>query len=84
MTLVIALEWLWDGKMGVVVSSDSKITAGPMSYEEKKIYPILLGTEGEPVPIAIAGGAGDLPITKQACEMCDEMLTDLCTKNCKL
>jgi len=59
MTLLIALKWILEGKEGVVVSSDSRATVGPVSYETRKVYPILLTVDGEDVPLAIAGGVGE-------------------------
>jgi hypothetical protein len=58
MTLILALKWIVDGKEGIVVSSDSKATVGPVSYEVRKVYPIILKAEGKYVPLAVAGGAG--------------------------
>jgi hypothetical protein len=46
MTLILALKWIIEGKEGVVVSSDSKATVGPVSYEVRKVYPIVLEAEG--------------------------------------
>lgn len=46
MTLLIALKWLFEGKESVVVSSDSKVTFGPVSYETRKVYPIALKEGG--------------------------------------
>ena len=38
MTLILALKWIVNEKEGVVVSSDSKVTVGPISYETRKVY----------------------------------------------
>jgi len=71
MTLLIALKWVLEGRESVVISSDSRATVGPVSYEVRKVYPIILGAGGEAVPLAVAGGAGDAPLIKQAtkCEV---------------
>ena len=80
MTLVLALKWILEGKEGVVVSSDSKVTVGPVSYETRKVYPILLKVDGDYVPLAIAGGAGDASIIKQSYRICERVLTDLAVR----
>jgi len=66
MTLVIALKWLGGkGKERVLISSDSKATFGPITYEVRKIYPIYFMHEDKEIDLAIAGGAGDSSIVKQ-------------------
>jgi len=65
------------GKKGVVVFSDSKVTVGPVSYEVRKVYPILLT---EDVPLAIAGGAGDAAFIKQGYRICERVLKDLAVR----
>lgn len=77
MTLLIALKWTIQEKEGVVVSSDSKVTVGPVSYETRKVYPILLKVNDEYVPLAIAGGAGNASLVKQNYRICERILTDL-------
>jgi len=62
LTLVLALKWIREGKEGVV-SSDSRATIGPVSYEVRKVYPI--GLREDNVPLAVAGGAGDSSLVKQ-------------------
>lgn len=42
MTLLIALKWILEGEEGIVVSSDSKATVGPVSYKTRKVCPITL------------------------------------------
>lgn len=64
MTLVIALKWLMEESEAVVVSSDSRAMYGPIAYEVRKIYPILLLRDGEQVPLAVAGGAGEASFVK--------------------
>jgi len=80
MTLILALKWVLEGKEGVVVSSDSKVTVGPISYETRKVYPILLKVGEEYIPLAIAGGAGDASLIKQGYRLCEKVLKDLATK----
>jgi hypothetical protein len=80
MTLLIALKWIIEGKEGVVVSSDSKATVGPVSYETRKVYPILLTVDEEVVPLAIAGGAGDASLIKQSYRICERILMDLAVR----
>jgi len=80
LTLILALKWVLEGKEGVVVSSDSKVTVGPISYETRKVYPILLKVGEEYIPLAIAGGAGDALLIKQGYRLCEKVLKDLATK----
>jgi len=80
MTLLIALKWIHKGKEGVVISSDSKVTVGPVSYETRKVYPILLTVDEKSVPLAVAGGAGDASIIKQSYRICEKVLRDLAIK----
>ncbi|MEM4447252.1 MAG: hypothetical protein QW328_07155 [Nitrososphaerota archaeon] len=80
MTLLIALKWVIEGKEGVVISSDSKVTVGPVSYETRKVYPILLMADGEAVPLAVAGGAGDASLIKQSYRICERILRDMAVR----
>jgi len=81
MTLLIALKWiLKDGEEGVVVASDSKVTVGFVSYEARKVYPIVMEVNGNYVPLAIAGGAGDVSVVKQSYRICERVLRDLAVK----
>ncbi|MGB9760835.1 MAG: hypothetical protein ACPLZG_13480 [Thermoproteota archaeon] len=80
MTLVVALKWVRENNEGIVISSDSKATVGPVSYETRKVYPIVLKVGSEYVPLAVAGGAGDASIVKQSYRVCEKVLTDLATK----
>jgi 20S proteasome alpha/beta subunit len=75
--LLIALKWIVEGKEGVVMSLDSKVSVGPVSYETRKVYPILLTVDGENVPLAIAGGAGDASLIKQSYRVCERVLRDM-------
>jgi len=83
MTLIIALKWIIEGNEGVVISSDSKATVGPISYETRKVYPIVLKVGDKYVPLAIAGGAGEASIVKQSYRVCEKVLTDLAVKEWK-
>jgi hypothetical protein len=68
------------GREGVVISSDSKATVGPVSYEVRKVYPILLEAGGEHIPLAVAGGAGESSLVKQGYRICEKALTDVAVK----
>ncbi len=80
MTLLIALKWVFDDKEGVVVTSDSRVTVGPVSYETRKVYPIVLETDEDVIPLAIAGGAGDSALVKQGYRVCERILVDLAAR----
>jgi hypothetical protein len=80
MTLILALKWVTNHGEGVVVSSDSKATVGPVSYETKKVYPIGLPVNEETVPLAVAGGAGDASLIKQGYRICENILRGLATR----
>jgi len=80
MTLILALKWIVDGREGVVISSDSKVTVGPVSYETRKVYPIFLKVGEDYVPLAVAGGAGEASIIKQCYRVCERILTDMAVK----
>jgi len=80
MTLLIVLKWISKGKEGVVMSSDSKVTIGPISYETRKVYPILLRVDEKNVPLAIVGGAGDASLIKQGYRICESVLRNLAVK----
>jgi hypothetical protein len=72
----LALKWLLDGSESVVFSSDSKVTVGPVSYETRKVYPIIFDN----VPLAVAGGAGDATIIKQSYGICEKVLANFASK----
>jgi hypothetical protein len=80
MTLILALKWIVDGREGVVISSDSKVTVGPVSYETRKVYPIFLKVGEDYVPLAVVGGAGEASIIKQCYRVCERILTDMSVK----
>jgi len=80
MTLILALKWVVEGNESVVISSDSKATVGPVSYETRKVYPIFLGTGEESVPLAVAGGAGEASLIKQSYRLCEKILTEMAEK----
>lgn len=74
MTLVIALKWLQNEGEGVLMSSDSRATCGPIAYEVKKIHPIFYtGDKGE-VDLAVAGGDGDLSIIKYGYSLAESII----------
>lgn len=81
MTLILALKWILEDKEGVVVSSDSKVTVGPVSYETRKVYPILLNVDRDFVPLAIAGGAGEASLIKQGYRICEKVLTEMAVRD---
>lgn len=83
MTLIIVLKWLVKEGEAIVMSSDSRVTAGPVAYEIRKIYPIILKTEDKEVPLAIAGGAGEATVIKQSYRLCEKILTELALKEWK-
>jgi hypothetical protein len=74
------LKWIIEDKESVTISSDSKVTVGPVSYEARKIYPIILETDGKYVPLAVAGGAGEASLIKQGYRICERVLTDLAVR----
>lgn len=80
MTLLLALKWVLEEGESVVVASDSRATVGPVSYEVRKVYPIVLSVAGGSVPLAIAGGAGDASLVKQGYRVCERILTDMATR----
>jgi len=60
MTLLLALKCILEDeeeiKEAVVVASDSKVTTDFVSYEEKKVHPIVIRTKDDEIPLAVAGG----------------------------
>jgi len=80
MTLILALKWVLGGKEGVVISSDSRVTLGPITYETKKVHPIFLEINEEYIPLAVAGGAGDASIVKQCYRICEKILMEMALK----
>jgi len=80
LTLVLALKWVHDGRERIVVSSDSRVTVGSVSYEARKVYPITLKVGDECVPLAVAGGAGDFTLIKQSYRVCERILQDLAAR----
>jgi hypothetical protein len=71
------------GGEAVVMSSDSRATAGLVAYEVRKIYPIVFKAEGKEAPLAIAGGAGEAAAIKQSYRLCEKTLTELALKEWK-
>lgn len=76
MTLVIALKWLLGEEEGVLISSDSRATFGPIVYEVRKIHPIYLIHNNVEIDLAVAGGAGDSSVVKQGYMMAESVLKD--------
>ena len=74
MTLVLALKWQFKNSEAIVMASDSKVSLGPLSYDVKKIYPIYGSGQ---VPLAIAGGAGDASLVKQAYRLSEKILVGM-------
>ena len=74
MTLVIALKWLQEEGEGVLISSDSRATYGPIAYEVKKIHPIFYTHDKEEIDLAVAGGAGDPSIVKYGYSLAESVL----------
>ncbi len=72
MTLVIALVW---GE-GVLVSSDSRASVGPVYHEERKIKPIYFRAGDKEIDLAIAGGAGDAVLVKQGFQLIEAVFRD--------
>ncbi|MDJ0272376.1 MAG: hypothetical protein QXO86_08010 [Nitrososphaerota archaeon] len=72
MTLVIGLKWRFEDSDAILITSDSKVTTSlGITYEMRKIYPILLD---ENKPVALAGVAGDASLAKQGAETAEEVL----------
>ena len=65
MTLIMALVW----GLGVVVTADTRATAGPIYGEERKIYPIYLNIGDEELDLAVVAGAGDSALIKQGVQL---------------
>jgi hypothetical protein len=62
-----------------MITSDSKVTTEVgLSFEMKKIHPILLGDEH----VAVAGAAGNTALAKYGFETVQEVLTTYAQKNC--
>ncbi len=50
----------------VMIASDSRASPGIVTYEVRKIYPIMGFKGGEEVPLAVMGGAGDAAVVRWA------------------
>jgi len=75
MTLVIALKWFMGDGEAILMASDSRVSIEYLTYETRKIYPVILIDEkGEQVPLAVMGGAGDSSLVKQSFRMCEKIL----------
>jgi len=73
-TLVIALKWLQREGEGVLISSDSRATYGPIAYEVKKIHPIFYSRDEEEIDLAVAGGAGDSSVIKYGYTLAESVI----------
>jgi hypothetical protein len=76
MTLVIAFKWLLDKKEAVLISSDSRLTFGPITYEVKKIHPIYFTHNNEEIDLGVAAGAGDSSIVKQTYVLAESIIKE--------
>ena len=65
MTLIMALVW----GSGIVVTADTRATAGPIYGEERKIYPIYINVGNEELDLAVVAGAGDSALIKQGAQL---------------
>jgi len=75
MTLVIAAKWLMEGKEAVLMVSDTRARVGGLTpYEARKILPIVITRNDEEVPLALAGGAGEVTFIKYAFRVCENVL----------
>jgi 20S proteasome alpha/beta subunit len=70
MTLIIAIRTKESEGEGILISSDSQATMGPITYRIQKIFPIVL----EKGPLALAAGAGDTALIKKAVDLSNEIL----------
>ena len=66
MTLVVALKTFAGESEAVMVASDSRASLGVVTYEVRKIFPIVGFRGSEEVPLAVMGGAGDAAVVKWA------------------
>jgi 20S proteasome alpha/beta subunit len=74
MTLVIALKLRLSEGEAVLVSSDSRVTYGPIAYESRKVHPIYMTKNNEEIDLAVAGGAGDSSIVKYGYSIVESVL----------
>ena len=77
MTLIIACKCSEGEEEQILMTSDSRVTLGPITYETRKIYPITLND----IPLAIAGGSGDSAVIKQAYRICEKILHEQSINN---
>lgn len=71
MTLIVAICTSEKEGEGVLISSDSQATVGPVTYRVHKIVPIYQGDES----LALAAGAGDSALVKKTLEISERILT---------
>jgi len=80
MTLVIALKWLMGSSEAIIMASDSRVSIGRLTYEMRKIYPIMVKSGEENIPLAIAGGAGDTSLVKKGFRTSEKVLHEYAKK----
>ena len=74
MTLIVAI-CICDGEnQGILFSSDSQATMGPLTYRVHKVAPICEPNTDE--PLAIAAGAGDAAMVKKAIDISKQILCE--------
>ncbi len=72
MTIVIGLRWQYRDSDAILITSDSKVTTSlGITYEMRKVYPILFNDER---PVAVVGVAGDAPLAKYGVEVVEDVL----------
>lgn len=70
-TLVIGLKWIMGEGEAILLTSDSKVTTSVgVTYEMKKLYPIIRNE----LPIAVAGAAGDTALAKRGFEIAEDVV----------
>ncbi len=74
MTLVIALKWLQNEGEGVLLSSDSRATYGPIAYEVRKIHPIYYKHDDEEIDLAVVVGAGEPSVIKYGYSLAESVM----------
>jgi len=72
----MALKWLMGDGEALLMASDSRVSVGRLTYEVRKIHPVVLASGEEQVPLAIAGGAGDASLVKQGFRVSERVLLE--------
>ena len=80
MTLIVAIctDEEEEGQ-GLVISSDSQATVGPVTYRTNKIFPVIF----DQTPLALIAGSGDSAIVKKTVDLCKKTLITKCEKEWK-